>query len=66
MHDVVGVHARDERAAAAREPGVERRHEAARRRRDDHEARVGGGERARPGERVVARAVVDDDALPIA
>ena len=64
VHEVVGVHARDEAPAAAREPGRERRGEAAMGRPDDKEAIVRGRRGLGRPRRPVFRAVVDDDALP--
>ena len=64
VHEVVGIHARDERRAAAIEPDIQRLDQSPVGRRDDPEAGVPLREGTGAGERAVRGAVVDDDALP--
>jgi hypothetical protein len=65
VHPVVGVDAGDERAATMREAAVQRRDDPLVWGAHHDETRVARREPARDRERVVARAVVDDDALPV-
>ncbi len=64
VHEVVGVHARDDAAPAMLQARVQRRDQAPVGRGHDPEARVTDREALGDGPRAVRRAVVDHDAFP--